>query len=288
MSKSQPQPTQASGIKDQIQDAMDEARTLVLGTQVLLGFQYQSVFEPRFPQLTDFEQAFSLLSLGLLLVAFCLLILPAANHIIANHGEDDGEEYRLTTDCVGLALAPFALALGFAVYLAAVHVVGQLGSILCGVVMAGLAASFWYGLAFRGRRHHSWKETTMTETRDTPKTPIRDRIRHLMTETRVIIPGAQALLGFAGVTTLMDSFDSLPQTAKTVHLVGLLAVTLSVVLLMTPAAYHRLTGHSEGTEEFYQVASRLVIAAMFPLAVSLAAELFVVVFKVAGSAGPQP
>jgi hypothetical protein len=129
---------------------MDEARTLVLGTQVLLGFQYQSVFEPRFPQLTDFEQAFSMLSLGLLLVAFCLLILPAANHIIANHGEDDGEEYRLT-NCVGLALAPFALALGFAVYLAAVHVVGQLGSILCGVLMAGLAASFWYGVTFRGQ-----------------------------------------------------------------------------------------------------------------------------------------
>jgi hypothetical protein len=104
-----------------------------------------------------------------------------------------------------------------------------------------------------------------------------------MTETRVIIPGAQALLGFAGITTLMDSFDSLPQTAKTVHLVGLLAVALSVVLLMTPVAYHRLTGHGEDTEEFYQVASRLVIAAMFPLAVSLAAELFVVVFKVTGS-----
>ena len=33
-------------IKNKVQNALDEVRILILGSQVLLGFQFQAVFQP--------------------------------------------------------------------------------------------------------------------------------------------------------------------------------------------------------------------------------------------------
>jgi len=53
-------------------------------------------------------------------------------------------------------------------------------------------------------------------------------------------PGAQALLGFQFAVMLVDGFDQLPASSQYLHLVSLVAVALSTVLLIAPAAYHRL------------------------------------------------
>ena len=58
---------------------------------------------------------------------------------------------------------------------------------------------------------------------------------------------------------------------------------LSVILLMTPAAYHRIVERGEDSERFHRVASKLVIAAMVTLPVGLCGDLFVVVPKVTQS-----
>ncbi len=95
----------------------------------------------------------------------------------------------------------------------------------------------------------------------------------------MIIPGGQALLGFQFVATLMKSFEALPESTKIVHLVALSAVALSVVLLMTPAAVHRLAFQGEDDEDFFRIGSRLVISAALPLALGIAAEVYVVFSK---------
>ncbi len=38
-------------LKDKIQNALDESRMLVLGSQILLGFQFRAAFEPGFNNL---------------------------------------------------------------------------------------------------------------------------------------------------------------------------------------------------------------------------------------------
>ena len=45
-------------IKDKVQNALDEARILILGSQVLLGFQFRSVFEKGFETLPEHAQYF--------------------------------------------------------------------------------------------------------------------------------------------------------------------------------------------------------------------------------------
>ena len=52
-------------------------------------------------------------------------------------------------------------------------------------------------------------------------------------------------------------------------------MTITVTILMTPAAYHRVVSQGEDTEEFYLLASRLVRASMFPLAPGLCADFYV-------------
>jgi membrane protein YdbS with pleckstrin-like domain len=56
-------------------------------------------------------------------------------------------------------------------------------------------------------------------------------------------------------------------------------VALAVILLMTPAALHRLGFQGEDDPEFFNIGSRLVIAASIPLAIGISADVAVVFFK---------
>ena len=44
-------------------------------------------------------------------------------------------------------------------------------------------------------------------------TPITDKVQQVLTETRMVLPGAQALLGFGTIAVLMDAFKNLPSSA---------------------------------------------------------------------------
>ena len=112
------------------------------------------------------------------------------------------------------------------------------------------------------------------------KTPLPAKIEQMLIEARVILPGAQALLGFQLTIMMMQSFDRIPASSKLVHLIALCLVTLSVILLMVPAAYHRLVYFGEDTSEFYRVGSLAVTAATVPLALGIASDVYVVVAKI--------
>jgi hypothetical protein len=81
------------------------------------------------------------------------------------------------------------------------------------------------------------------------------------------------------MATLTKAFNELPAMFKYVHCVGLCAVALSVVLLMTPAAVHRIGFRGEDDPDFFRIGSALVIAGSVPLAVGIAADVAVVFFK---------
>src|SRR5579864_8119513 len=110
------------------------------------------------------------------------------------------------------------------------------------------------------------------------------QVRHVLTEARMVLPGAQALLGFQFVTFVLTDFDKLPQSSRLVHLASLLMMGISTILLMTPAAFHRLAEHGRNTESFTRFASHILIAALVPLALGICGDLFVIVRKTTNSA----
>src|SRR5215216_4238999 len=119
--------------KDKVQNALDEVRILILGSQVLLGFQLRSAFEPLFEKLPHHTQYLKTAALGLMIIAVAMLIAPGAYHRIVEEGEDTHQIHQFTTRMAELALMPFALALGVDLFVASEMLMSRPLAIACGV-----------------------------------------------------------------------------------------------------------------------------------------------------------
>jgi hypothetical protein len=104
---------------------------------------------------------------------------------------------------------------------------------------------------------------------------LHDRIDFALTEARVILPGAQALFGFQLLVPLMNAFETLPVSARIVHFAALSCVALTIVLLISPAAIHRIAFGGADDERFLRLSSNIVALALVPLAVGVSGELYV-------------
>jgi hypothetical protein len=266
-----------------IKTAMDESRMLILGASVLLGFQFRAPFEPGFDSLPPSSQYLKVLGLALLLVFLTLILSPGAYHRIVWRGNDSPEVNDFTTSVMDFALLPFLLTLGIDFYSVVGKFLGATGGVLAGTQIATVAVVAWYvpGLIW-GRKKSRPRKNSKRGT-EVEKTPLKDRIEQVLTEARVVLPGVQALLGFQLATMLMDGFDKLPQSSKYIHVISLILTGLCVVLLMTPAAYHRIVERGEDTEDFHSFASRILLVVMIPLPLGICGDLFVVLRKVTRS-----
>ena len=276
-------------IKDKVQNALDETRILILGSQVLLGFQFRSTFETGFEALPEHARYLKLGGLGLMTVAVGLLMAPGPYHQLVEKGEDTSRMHRFTSRIAELALLPFALAFGTDVFVAAEKLMGGAVATVAGLLMTLVALFFWYGIEAMQKAGHEPEamEIKAMEKQQPQKkdggTKIKDKIKHVLTETRVVLPGAQTLLGFQFSIFLMESFDKLPESSKYIHFASLAMVALTIVLLMTPAAYHRIVERGEETAHFHHFAGRMLLAAMVPLALGLSGDFFLVARKVTES-----
>ena len=71
-----------AGMRDKVQKVLSEVRTLVLGAQILLGFQYQALFRPRFEALPAYAKALEAAAFALMVATVVLLIAPTPFHHI--------------------------------------------------------------------------------------------------------------------------------------------------------------------------------------------------------------
>ena len=269
--------------KEKLRNALSEVRTLVLGAQILLGFQYQALFRPGFEELPPYAKAMSAVTLAMMLASIACLVAPSPFHRISEGGEATLRQLRYTKLMLTAGLVPFALAIGADVGIATLRYLGPAFAAMCAVATIAVASLLWFGIGLMQRKHEDAREGPAEERDET--VPLKEKISELLTETRIVLPGAQALLGFQLVAYLTEAFEKLSPTAKAVHTVSLFLIALAMVLLMTPAPYHRLAERGEHTERFDRVGVRLVLAALVPLALGLAGDFYVVLEKVSGSGG---
>ena len=69
---------------------LNETRILLLGCQILIGFDFRGFFEPGFEKMTPYMQQLELAVVGLMLLGLCALMVPAAHHRIVLHGRNSG------------------------------------------------------------------------------------------------------------------------------------------------------------------------------------------------------
>ncbi|MGC2110671.1 MAG: DUF6328 family protein [Candidatus Korobacteraceae bacterium] len=271
-------------LKDKIENALNETRILVLGIQILIGFGFRTFFEPGYSRMAHCAQQVQLAALGLMLVGLGILLLPAAYHRIVLHGRNTGELHRLATATVSTGLLPFALAMGLSFFLGARWVLDNTrAGVLAGIILLA-ALACWYGweLVARSRRRHRVSIYDLIDplremdVKEEQETDLATRVKQVLIECRVVLPGAQALLGFQLIIMWMTAFYQIPQTWKLLHLASLISTALCTILLITPAAYHRIVEQGEDSEMLHHITARALLSAMVFLALGTCGDFYVV------------
>lgn len=99
----------------------------------------------------------------------------------------------------------------------------------------------------------------------------------LLSETRMVLPGIQALFGFQLVAVFNTVFEEkLSPTEQKLHLLAITLVAVAIVLIMTPAAYHRQTGMHDITQKFIDISTHLMLVSVVPLAISICLEIYLI------------
>jgi len=142
----------------QVQQVLEEARTVLPGIQALFGFQLIVVFHPTFGSLDRLVKGVHLAALLGLALAMALIMTPAAYHRLVERGKVSEHFATLASRFVAAAMPPLMLAIVLDVLLVASMVLGSLAWSLA-IAGAVLAVFGWLWLAWplrdRRRRPHS-------------------------------------------------------------------------------------------------------------------------------------
>jgi hypothetical protein len=253
--------------------SLDELRMQMLGVQVLFGFQFQGLFQDNFAALPAAGGMVDAAGLGLMVVALGLMIAVPCQHRMVDGGETTPRIYATALWYAQLALLPLAGGIGCDVFVATSAPFGSSLAAVFSIAIFVLALLGWYalGIGLRSR----WSANAHGVTMQHEKTPLHTKIDQLLTEARVILPGAQALVGFQLVVMMTKAFERLPPGVKVVHLVALLSLTLAIVLLICPAAIHRIAFGGADDPRLHSAGSLLITIALLPLAVAISCDLWV-------------
>jgi hypothetical protein len=264
-----------------LKTSLDELRMQMLGSQVLFGFQFQGLFQDNFEALPVSGKTADAVALALMILVLGLIVAVPCQHRIVDQGESTLRILRVSSRCANLALGPLAAAVACDIYVATVHTVGATRSIALALGAFTLAVGAWYGLGAAMRPALN-THRGLAPMQQTP-TPLHAKIEQLLTEARVILPGAQALLGFQLIVMMTQAFDRLPTGVRAIHVAALLSLVIAVVLLIAPAAIHRIAFQGRDDTKLLGPGSLIITLALLPLAASICCDLWVALYKLAGN-----
>jgi hypothetical protein len=267
-------------LQDALKTSLDELRMQMLGAQVLFGFQFQGMFQDNFRAVQYSGRVVYALGLALMIAVLGLLIAVPCQHRLVDSGETTLRIYAVSERYATLALVPLAGAIVCGVFVATERPFGMTVSAAVAACTAVMAAIAWLcvGMLLRRKWRTHGRENPMQQS----KTALHTRIEQMLTEARVILPGAQALLGFQLIVMMTKAFDELPPTGRVLHLVALLNLVLAVILLISPAAVHRLSFGGRDDPRLQSIGSVLITMALLPLACAISCDVWIALTRLFG------
>jgi len=107
--------------------------------------------------------------------------------------------------------------------------------------------------------------------------PLTKAAQFLLDECRMVLPGIQCLFGFQLIVVFSTDFSTkLSVPEQHLHLLAIGLIAIAVALIMTPAAYHRQAGSRHVSKTLVRMSSRMLLASMVPLALSICIEFYLV------------
>ncbi len=101
---------------------------------------------------------------------------------------------------------------------------------------------------------------------------LKDETLMTIEEARMVLPGIQAIFGFQLIAIFNAKFDTLTHAQRLVHLSAMALTALAIVLIMAPAAFHRIGQRGWVSRELINIASNLLTAGMMALMLGLSLE----------------
>jgi len=98
----------------------------------------------------------------------------------------------------------------------------------------------------------------------------------LLEELRSLIPGAEVLFGFLLAIRFTGQFADLTDTQRYVYYGTLLSTAVALVMLLAPAAFHRIRFREGDKEVMLQKGNREAIAGTVAIALAFTGVLFLV------------
>ena len=92
-------------------------------------------------------------------------------------------------------------------------------------------------------------------------------------EFRIVVPGLAALFGVQLSMAFSAAWDDLSPAMRLLNFASIVATALSLLVILVPSAYHRLTHGPEVSQDFLRYAQRHVGVGYAFLALSLALSL---------------
>src|SRR5438067_12924287 len=90
---------------------------------------------------------------------------------------------------------------------------------------------------------------------------LNDAATHVLEECRTVVPGMQALFGFQLIAVFNTGFrDQLSPSERLMHLAAIVLVTIAIILVLAPAAVHRMAEPMSVSRRFNVVSGRLLVA----------------------------
>ncbi|MEK2645751.1 DUF6328 family protein [Bdellovibrio sp. BCCA] len=106
---------------------------------------------------------------------------------------------------------------------------------------------------------------------------LKDEITHIESETRMILPGVQTLFGFQLVTVFNDRFAiTLNYNEQVLHWGAIACSAVSAILVISPAAYHRLAEPHTASRRFTHFSNLWLKSSLFPLALGCVIDFFLI------------
>jgi hypothetical protein len=258
-----------------LKTSLDELRMQMLGAQALFGFQVQGLFQDNFEALGTDARIVNGIGLGCMVMVLGLIVAVPCQHRIVERGEATTRILRISLLHAKYTLAPLAGAVSCDIYVAARAPFGARLSAIIAITALFAALAAWYVLGLIMRQGHRYGALAMEES----NLSLHEKIAQLLTEARVILPGAQALLGFQFVVMMTRAFANLAPFAQLIHLAALVSLVIAVILLISPAAIHRLTFEGRDDPRLHRVGSRIVTIALLPLGASIACDIWVALYR---------
>ena len=105
---------------------------------------------------------------------------------------------------------------------------------------------------------------------------LEEEATHATDEARMLLPGVQAVMGFQLVAVFNNRFVELTADNQRLHLGAFFLLVVAMGLIMAPAAYHRQAERGIISRRFVDLASRLLTWALFPLAMGVAIDTYLI------------